>query len=184
MAQKVENSKGKILRVILTGPESTGKTALASQLATKYEVNFIPEYARTYIEKLNRPYNYDDVLSIAMKQVEMMNYYSKNNNSILFIDTYLILTKVWFIRVYDRYPDWMDSEIEKTKDDLYLLCKPDIAWIQDGVRENGGVMRDILYRDYENELKKAKLNYVTIEGENIKRFDNASRSVQTFILND
>jgi len=177
----VENASDKIIRIIVTGPESTGKTELAFQLAAKYRVNCIQEYARVYIEKLNRPYRYDDVLNIAMKQVEMMNAYSKKSGTLLLVDTYLIITKIWFIRVYERYPKWVDSEIEKTKDDFYLLCKPDIPWIQDGIRENGGFMREVLYRDYENELKNANLNYSVIEGKNSDRFDNADLAVQKFI---
>jgi NadR type nicotinamide-nucleotide adenylyltransferase len=180
----VETASNKIMRVIVTGPESTGKSTLAVQLAAKYHASYISEYARTYIENLNRPYNYDDVLSIGSKQVEMMNANSGNTHTLLFVDTYLIITKIWFVRVYERYPEWIDSEIKKTANDLYLLCYPDIPWIQDDVRENGGEMREILFHDYENELKKFNLNYSIVRGEKDDRFDNAYRAVKEFIKNN
>ena len=171
------------MRIILTGPESTGKTTLTIQLAEKFKADYIEEHARGYTEKLNRPYIYDDVLSIATKQVELMNACSNNSGTLLFVDTYLIITKIWFVRVYKRYPEWIDTEIEKTRNDLYLLCYPDIPWVQDGVRENGGIMRDVLFHDYENELKKAKLNFSVIRGEETERFENAYKAVMDFLNN-
>lgn len=181
MAENMEKANAEIVRIIITGPESTGKTELATFLADFYHVQYVPEYARTYIEKLNRPYLYDDVLNIALKQVEMVKTGSSVSDSILFVDTYLIITKIWFVRVFSEYPAWIDTEIEKTADDYYLLCKPDIPWIEDGIRENGGIMREILFKDYENELKGANLNYSVIGGEGTERYDNAVREVSQFL---
>ncbi len=177
----MEKANTKIVRIIITGPESTGKTELTTHLSDFYHVQYVPEYARTYIEKLNRPYVYDDVLNIALKQVEMIKTCSSGSDSVLFVDTYLIITKIWFVRVFGKYPKWIDSEIGETADDYYLLCKPDIPWIEDGVRENGGIMREILFRDYENELKSANLNYSVIQGEGAERYNNAVREVSQFL---
>ncbi len=181
MASEVENTSRKIIRIILTGPESTGKTALTTSLAAIYKVGSIQEYAREYIASLKRPYTYKDVLHIAQTQVRQLENHSKKADSMLFVDTYLIITKIWFVKVYGEYPLWIDSEIGKTRNDLYLLLKPDIPWIQDEVRENGGAMRELLFRDYEKELIKAKLNYKIVGGTDNDRIDNAHEEVQKFI---
>ncbi|MGD2033430.1 MAG: ATP-binding protein [Bacteroidales bacterium] len=179
----MENSGNDIKRIILTGPESTAKTALAERLAAKYRTRYVEEYARTYVNGLKRSYNYRDVLNIALKQVEMLYEYSKTG-TLLFVDTYLIITKVWFLRKFDYCPEWIDTELRKTRNDLYLLCKPDIPWVEDGIRENGGEMREVLYREYENELKQAGLNFVPIGGTGEDRFLNACTATRDFIKED
>ena len=73
----------KLKHIVITGPESTGKTELCEKLATHYQTVCIPEYAREYILTLDRPYNYDDVLHIADKQVKLVSEYTKNAESIL-----------------------------------------------------------------------------------------------------
>jgi nicotinamide riboside kinase len=181
MEKTVERTKQGLTRIILTGPECTAKTTLTTELSLRYGSVYISEYAREYIENLNRQYTYEDVVHIAMKQVELMETFSKQSGKLLFLDTYLIITKIWFKRVYGRMPYWIDSEIQKTKNDLYLLCKPDIPWKIDSVRENGGEMREILFNDYENELRLAGLNYAIIDGQGVERIENAMKKVQEFL---
>jgi NadR type nicotinamide-nucleotide adenylyltransferase len=177
----MENARSNVTRFILTGPESTGKSVLTVGLAKYFEKNFISEYARDYVLNLKRPYNYNDVLHIAKKQIELMNNYTAKSSGFLFVDTYLIITKVWFIKVYGKYPDWIDSEISKTKNDHYLICKPDIPWVADGVRENGGKMREVLYNDYLNELIKTGLKFSVIEGNWENRLENAINKVNLIL---
>jgi len=177
----MESTGKPVTRFILTGPESTGKSVLTKELAKHYSKFYIPEYAREYILTLNRIYSFDDILHIAKKQIEWMEDYSVKSSEFLFVDTYLIITKVWFIKVFGEYPLWIDNEINKTKDDIYLLCRPDIPWIPDGVRENGGEKREVLFQDYMNELDNAGLRYAFIEGEGNKRLENAIYIVDQFI---
>jgi nicotinamide riboside kinase len=182
MDEKMESSGKPVTRIILTGPESTGKSVLTVGLASSFSKNYIPEYARDYVTNLNRAYTYDDVVHIAKKQIELMNEFSLKSSGFLFVDTYLIITKIWFVRVFGSYPIWIDQEILKTKNDFYLLCKPDIPWIPDGVRENGGEMREVLFNDYLNELKICKLNYAIVEGSWDKRLNNAIKIVNGYLL--
>src|SRR5512133_2288419 len=109
-----------IRRIVITGPECTGKSTLVVQLASHYNTDFVSEYARDYVANLGRPYTYEDVVHIAEVQVQQAkkNYQSKNN--LLFLDTYLIITKGWFEVVYGHYPEWIDHELELNKVDLYL----------------------------------------------------------------
>lgn len=177
----MENPGKPLMRFILTGPESTGKSALTNMLAMHYSKNFIPEYARDYVQNLKRPYDYNDVLQIARKQIEWLNEYSKKSSGFIFVDTYLIITKVWFLKVFGKYPEWIDEEIQKTSNDIYLLCKPDIPWVPDGVRENGGIKRDELFYVYLNELNNTGLNYAFVEGTWDTRLKNAIQIVDQFI---
>jgi nicotinamide riboside kinase len=181
MVKIMESSGKQIIRFILTGPESTGKSAISGALADYYIKNFIPEYARDYVTNLGRNYMYNDVLHIAEKQVELMKDYSEKSSGFLFVDTYLIITKVWFLKVFGKYPDWIDSEILRTKNDIYLLCKPDIPWIPDGVRENGGEKREQLFNEYLVELNNAGLHYFIVEGGWDTRLRNAIKIVDQII---
>ena len=181
MEKTVEKGTGTIVRIILTGPESTGKTMLATELASRFGTTHIPEYAREYVENLDHKYTYNDVLNIAIHQVKMMESDLTTGNSLVFVDTYLIITKVWFRRVFGKYPEWIDNEISKTKNALYLLCKPDLPWVADSVRENGGTMRDVLFQEYENELRQFGLNYSYVEGIDNMRIENALKEVNNFL---
>ena len=170
-------------KIILTGAESTGKTTLAKHLAKHYKTIWLPEYAREYVENLDRDYNYDDVLNIAKKQIELEREYSQKANKLFFVDTSLIITKVWFDVVYNNCPEWIDDEIKKENDELYLLCNNDIKWIADEVRENGGEKREELFKIYEQELIYYRKDYKIIKGGNFeKRFESAVNIIDEFLI--
>lgn len=156
------------LVVVITGPESCGKSTLASQLSQEFGGQWIPEYARKFVESLNRTYEYEDVEHIAKHQYDEFIKLCCNKNSLLFFDTYLIITKVWFTHVYKRYPLWLDRAIRHSKVDLFLLCTPDLVWISDSVRENGHI-RDYLFEQYKKELEQYGFNYVVVSGEGEER---------------
>lgn len=181
MEEIVEKGTKSVVRVILTGPESTGKTMLTMALAEHFKTTYIPEYAREYVEKLNREYTFDDVLHIAQHQVKLMEDSNKEKHFPVFVDTYLIITKVWFLKVFGHYPSWLDFEIAKTNRDLYLLCKTDIPWVDDPVRENGGIMREVLFKNYEEELSAAHLNFAYVEGIGDDRKENALIQINNFL---
>jgi len=88
---------------------------------------------------------------------------------------------VWFDFVFHKVPEWIDSEIDKTTDALYLLCRPDIPWTPDPLRENGGETRNILFRRYEEELKKLNLHYACVAGKGHRRVENAIQHIETFL---
>jgi len=163
-------------KISIIGAESTGKSTLAQLLADYFESKYIPEYAREYITNLKKKYIYKDLIFIAKKQIELeQNYLSKNK--FLFLDTDLIITKVWFLEVFDKIPDWIDKEILLNKADFYLLCNNDIEWEEDPVRENGGERREYLFNLYKEELIKINANYKIIYGTGAKRFKNAKNTI-------
>ncbi|QQS51631.1 MAG: ATP-binding protein [Bacteroidota bacterium] len=176
----MEQPENKI--VIVTGPESTGKTILTLGLAAHYKVSYIEEYARKYIENLNTKYTYSDIEHIACWQRDALENARKGNANKLWIaDTYLIITKIWFLWVYGKYPQWIDPEIARTTHCLYLLCAPDIAWEPDPLRENGGENRLKLFEAYRHELESFRLDYRIVTGVEEERFINALNFTEQYL---
>lgn len=171
-----EKQGGAAKHIVITGPESTGKTELAIGLSEKYKVKWVPEFARHFIEQLNRPYEYADVVTIAKKQLEQIK--NIQDKPFVIFDTGLIITKVWFAVVYKKYPEWLIHEININRPQLCLLCDTDLPWVPDEVRENGGVMREKLFRMYEEELQFFNIPYEIISGTGPVRFNNACDALQ------
>jgi nicotinamide riboside kinase len=163
-----------MIRIVITGPESTGKTALAQNLAEAYDTIWLPEFARTYVEQLGRPYGYDDVVAIARNQIEQEKRLALQGDlKILFLDTWLILTKVWFDLVFDQCPAWLIDQIKSSDIDLFLVCCTDIEWVADSVRENGGARRAELLKIYCQEIESFGFNYELVNGLGESRLANA-----------
>jgi len=165
--------------IVITGPESTGKTLISEYLSGKLGCPWIPEYARGYIGQLNRPYIYEDLVHIAENQVNHKNEIEKSGASMVILDTWLIITKVWFLEAFKRYPEKLNSEINNHKIDLYIICKPDIPWIPDPLRENGGHKREYLMSRYIEEIRATGSDYIIIGGEGEERFNNAYNAVKS-----
>jgi len=172
-----------MIKIVLTGPESTGKTILSKQLSDHFNGCYIPEYARNYVMELKRPYHYQDLEHIAQWQIQASAEAQNKDCLLVFIDTFLIITKIWFLWKYNKYPTWIDDELNGMANTMFLLCNTDIAWQADGVRENGGENREILFRLYENELINYQLPYHIISGEGNDRLDAAIKIVSTIIDN-
>lgn len=175
-----DNRSKNILKVAITGPESTGKTELAKFLAQHFGCSYIPEYARTYVENLHRKYNYLDVVHIARKQVELEKEFTERAEEYLFYDTELIITRVWFELVYGTCPAWIDTALRASKIDLYLLCATDLPWVPDPVRENGGEIREKLYTLYETNIRNYGFPFRVIHGKARERWDCALMAIKEF----
>ena len=144
----------------MTGPESSGKTTLCRQLSNHFNISFAKEFARSYIDSLERSYIMDDLLVIAREQLE-----SEFNFQIL--DTDLITIKIWSEYKYGKCDKWILDQIEKQKSEkrFYLLCSPDIPWEPDNQRKNPND-RKKLFEIYKNELENLKHKYFIVDGEN------------------
>lgn len=148
-------------------------------MATRLNAVLIPEYARSYVEQLGRPYTYRDVENIARHQIQQEGELSAlAGNGIIVMDTWLILTKVWFDVVYGEVPVWIEEHIRSSRINLFLVCRPDLPWIADQVRENGGEMRDVLFKRYCDEIMHYGFNYEIVEGEGETRWMNAMRLIR------
>lgn len=170
------------VKVVITGPESTGKSVLTYQLARHFRGGVMEEFARGYISGLNRPYNISDVELIGHRQIaDLKKAEQEASSKIIFIDTFLIITKVWFEVVFKTSPRWIEEELLSSGVDLFLLCAPDIPWIKDNVRENGGEMREWLFQEYEKNIIKYNFACKIVQGNGISRVQNAIQHVETFL---
>ena len=167
-------------RFVLTGPESTGKSLLADQLAGHFNGICVGEYEREHIASLNRPYTESDVLEIARVQVAQYNENAHTERPVFF-DTWLLITKIWLEVVYGTSYAWIDDALQKSSVDLYLLCYPDIPWEPDPLRENGGPIRDRLYGKYKSTLEAFGLPYRIIRSRGDERINSAIFAVEAYI---
>ena len=165
-------------KIDVIGPESVGKTTLCETLAKNNNADWVPEYAREYVENLGRVYTYSDVVHIAKKQFEQFSL--QTEHEFLIFDTDLIVTKVWLEHVFGRVPEWLDKAILQENVDLYLLCKPDLEWIAEPVRENPD-LRDYLYEWYLREIKKTLVPFEEIEGRGVARTFSAQKAIDKWL---
>jgi NadR type nicotinamide-nucleotide adenylyltransferase len=168
------------IKIVITGAESTGKSTLTEALATHYHAKWIPEFSRSYVEKLHRDYTYSDLEIIAKQQITDEQKIEQDTH-LIFFDTWLIITKVWFEFVYGKCPDWLHESILKSNIDLFLVCDIDIPWISDPVRENGGENRKILHNIYLEQIGSYGFNYQLISGIEDERLKNAVKVVDGFL---
>ncbi len=169
-----------IKRIAITGPESTGKSQLAEELADYYQTLWVAEYARKYLEEINRPYNYDDVLQIAKGQLDRENSAAEKANKILFCDTDFTVTKIWCEFKYKQCHEWINEQFINHKYDLYLLCNTDLPWEFDPQRENPDE-REELFQIYQNTLIEAGFPFAIISGIRDERLENAIKFADKII---
>lgn len=163
-----------MLKVALTGPESSGKTTLTLALAKHFEVPALLEYSRTFLNNLDRPYIEEDLVPIARGQLAQEQELEQGDASIYFCDTSLLVMRVWGLYKFGRSDDRIKDMLLTQPPDLYLLCQPDIAWAPDPLREHASIEdREALFRLYKQNLDEFQLPYRIIEGQGKARFDCA-----------
>jgi len=152
-----------VSRIAITGPESTGKSWLAENLAKEYKCSWVPEYAREYLAKLDQPYTYDDILEIARGQITSENSEISTYDKFLFSDTECLVTKIWCDVKFGKCHEWIAQQLDKHPHDFYLLCDIDLPWEPDPLREHPH-LRKYLFDLYYDELKLRKLPFEVIAG--------------------
>jgi NadR type nicotinamide-nucleotide adenylyltransferase len=165
-----------IKKIVAIGPESTGKSTLAQQLAAYFETTFVPEYARRYIDELDRDYQERDLLNIAKGQIQLEEQRSIEAKNYLFCDTDLTVIKVWSLNAYQNCDEWVLEQINTRKYDLYLLCGIDTPWEYDPQREHPH-LRAHFYDIYKNELQNRNLPFIELEGNKEVRLEAAIQRI-------
>lgn len=152
-----------IKKIVITGPESSGKTTLARQLAQVLSTSWVPEYARTFIDQLERPYEEHDLLKIAEGQLGSEDEQASKAKEFLICDTDLLTIKIWSEYRYQRCDQAILEMIDQRYYDAYLLVHPDIPWTFDPQRENPND-RNQLFLLYQQNLDFYKKRYFEIKG--------------------
>ncbi len=166
-------------KIAVTGPESTGKSKLAKNLAEHFQTVFVPEHARVYIDKLTRPYNQEDILIIAENQLLNEKKAMISANRFLICDTELIVTKIWSMHKYNSCHPWILEQIKQNRYDLFLLCDIDLPWEFDLQREHPH-HRKYFLDWYQKELKEYGFPYRVVSGEGERRLQNAIDIINHF----
>ena len=150
-------------KIVFTGPESTGKTSITKAVAAYFEVDWVREYARTYIAELDRPYEEADLRRIAKGQVKKEQAIMASNPLFLCCDTSLLVIKIWSDYKYQRCDPWIIQQLQQHLPTLYFLCGTDIPWEYDPLREHPK-QRDELFALYRQELDLLKTPYIILKG--------------------
>jgi len=168
-----------IKKVVVIGPESTGKSTLCEKLAAHYKSVWVPEYAREYLEKNGPEYSYEDLLTIAKGQINLEERISNDplrnhQQPLLFVDTDMYVMKVWSEFVFNRCNNWILNRIAERKYNLYLLCDIDLPWVEDRLREYPDQkIREKLFHFYKDVMVHQSTPWSIISGNYVQRFEKA-----------
>ena len=174
-------SASTIKKIVVIGPESTGKSFLCEQLSQHYQTFWCPEFARNYLLSNGTHYQYEDLLTIAKGQIELeeeiFRQFNRYDHTIpYFIDTDMYVMKVWSEYVFGTCHQYILNQIAERNYDGYLLCKPDIPWEEDPLRVYPDeATRVCLYHHYRDALVHQSLPWMEISGDYTQRFETAVR---------
>lgn len=181
-------------KIVILGPESTGKSTLCEQLAQHYETMWCPEFAREYLLTNGTNYEYEDLLTIARGQLALEDEYSSTleRNSLpmmeegghlpLFIDTDMYVMKVWSEFVFGKCHRFILDQIGERKYDLYLLCNTDLPWVEDELREYPELhTRKKLYSIYKDIMVNQPVPWVDISGDYDDRLKKGIAAIDTLL---
>ncbi|MGY0391511.1 AAA family ATPase [Bizionia sp. KMM 8389] len=167
MEETLKQQASNCVKIVLFGPESTGKTVLAKKLAAYYETIWVPEYARLYAVKKNKldlKLTQNDVLPIAKGQMNLENKLAKQASKLLICDTDLLETKVYSEAYYQGFiSKELDKYAAENYYNLYFLTNIDIPWEPDGIRDKP-LEREAMFQAFKNALDAYKKPYVLLSG--------------------
>jgi len=171
-------------RIVVIGPESTGKSTLCRQLATHYNTVWCREYAREYLLEKGMNYSYDDLAKIAQGQIKLEEGCAADaKNNLYFIDTDMYVMKVWYEVAFNNCPTWILKRLARTHCDLYLLCDVDLPWVKDELREYPDLgMRQRLFKMYKDVMINSGVRWVQISGADEQRLQVAVDSIENLCL--
>ncbi|MCK0107984.1 ATP-binding protein [Flavobacteriaceae bacterium S0825] len=185
MEKELKQQPANCIKVVLFGPESTGKTTLSRHLARYYNSVWVPEYARAYLQDVwnneRRTCEAKDLLPIAIGQMALENGLAKKTDSVLICDTDLLETKVYSEAYYSGTCDpILDKYAVENTYDLYFLTYIDVPWEADDLRDKPNE-RERMFKAFEDALIKYNRPYVLLKGSKKERLDQAVKHIDKLI---
>jgi NadR type nicotinamide-nucleotide adenylyltransferase len=178
-----------IKKIVVIGPESTGKSTLCEQLADHYNTGWAKEYAREYLLKNGAAYTFDQLLDIAKGQLALEDECVENTvttgdrpPTTVFIDTDMYVMKIWNEFVFNNCHRWILNQIANRKYDLYLLCNVDLPWVKDELREYPDLAsREKLYHFYKDAMINQSTPWIDINGNANERLQTAINAINKIL---
>ena len=170
-------------KIVIIGPESTGKSTLCEKLAAHFNGQWAKEYAREYLLAHGTNYSFENLLNIAKGQLTLEDEAiarASNNAQAppLFIDTDMYVMKIWSEYVFQKCDNWILNRIVERKYDLYLLCNTDLPWVKDELREYPDqIQREKLYRYYKDAMVNQNTPWAEISGNYDDRLQKAIEAI-------
>jgi len=184
MEENLKQQHTSIIKIAIYGPESTGKTTLAKQLAEHFNTVWIPEFARDYLQdkwnKTKQICQQEDLLPIAIGQTKLENEGLQKANQVLFSDTNLMVTKVFSDIYYGNTNPILQKAAKKHKYDLFLLTDIDVPWEKDDLRDRPDNREDT-FKLFEDALIHYNKPFIKISGSKEKRFQKATLLINDFL---
>jgi NadR type nicotinamide-nucleotide adenylyltransferase len=185
MEKALKQQPSNCLKVVLFGPESTGKTTLAKQLADYFNTLWVPEYMREYLQKKwddkKEKCTKEDLTPIAVGQMTAENKAASRANNVLFCDTNLLEIKVYSEYYYNGFcPSEIKEYALKNTYDIYFLTYIDTKWQFDDLRDRP-VDREKMFCIFESQLINQKLQFEVLQGNQDKRFDFAVKIIERLL---
>lgn len=166
-----------MIRVVLTGSESTGKTTLATRLASHFQAALVPEFVRAYAATKGSPIDFSDHGPIARGQMALEDEQMAGAPRLIVQDTDLLSTVVYCEHYFGRCPEWIEEAAASRRPDLYLLCEIDVEWIHDGIRDRGH-MREEMQRLFRDAVQASGVPAAILSGDFDERFSRAVRAIE------
>ncbi len=185
--KKLNQKPSEVVKIVMFGPESTGKTTLSQQLARHYNTVWVPEYARDYLQnKWNnerKTCEQKDLIPIAIGQMKLENKLAQKASNVLFCDTDLLETKVYSKEYYGGYVDpILDEAARNNTYDLYFLTYIDVPWEADDLRDRP-LHREEMFNAFKNALDEHNKKYILLKGTKKERLKKAVKHIDKILKN-
>ena len=184
MEEKLGQQPSNLIKVVLFGPESTGKTTLSKQLAEHYHTEWVPEYAREYLQdkwdREQKTCEPQDLLPIAYGQMQLENKLAQKANRVLICDTDLLETKVYSEAYYDSTCDpLIEKYALQNSYDLYFLTYIDTPWVADDLRDKPDE-RERMFLHFKEALENNR-KFINLRGDKASRLSTAVKHIDKLL---
>lgn len=170
-----------MIKIAITGPESTGKSTISKSLAEHFQVKWYPEYAREYLTPREGKYNYEDLKIIAKEQDELRKA-NHLEEKIAFYDTENLVLQIWSEYKYGKVDPFISRLVQNQEFDHYFLMNPEgMPWEYDPLRENPGE-RLALFTHYKSAVESYGFPYTVLKGDEEERIEKAINVTDDILL--